>query len=477
MNLRRSIVISASAKYAATGLGFISSVILARLLTPEDFGIYSIAASIALVGYLFRNFGVNQFIIQVETLNDEILRTAFSITLAISWTIAGLLAASSGWVGDFYGNPGIALVLLFLSLNFVLLPFGSVADSVLRRNLEFGKLAVINVASAFTGMSVAIISAWFGAEYLSIVWASNAATLVTIALNLYYRPPGLPWRPGLGALHEVSGFGLKVGLLDLVTNGGDSVTELIIGKSHGLHNLGMYSRAYGAFNLFEHAFIEGIRPVVLPFLSEAKRNRAALAPMYLQIVSFVSIFMAPFFVFLLISGMDVIRVLYGDQWDDAVPVLQVMCFAGLLLVPTIYFEQLLIAHSRPGLALRYQLAFQGSRIVVLLVLAGGELWLAALALVAGTAVKVLMTVRLAQRIFALQLTELLKTLTPSAIASISLGAVLWLATSAMSDWEAALPRLLLSAVLAGLVWLAAVFATRHPAADEIRKIVRRLKPA
>lgn len=477
MTLRRSLAITVSAKYIEIGLSLVSSVVLARLLSPEDFGIYSIAASIALIGYLLRNFGVGQYLIQVEQVTDDMLRTAFSITLAMSWTVGICIALASGWIGDVYENPGVTDVLLFLAINFMLLPFGSVSNAMLRRNLAFNKLAVISVSAATASTVVGIASAWLGADYLAIVWATNAGTLVTIALNLWFRPPGLPWKPGLGAFREVSGFGLKVGLLDLTTKGGDSASELIIGKSHGLHDLGLYSRAYGAFSLFEYAFIEGIRPVVLPFLSEAKRNLASIHTVYRQIVAYISIFMVPFFIFLAFGAQDVVRVLYGSQWDASVPVLQVMCVAGLLLVPTIFFEQLLIAHSRPGLALRYQLVFQGTRLAALLLLVGGELRIAAVALVIGALAKSCTALYLATRMFGLRMRELAATLRPTLLTGLVVAVLCWGSFSASADWELPIVRLAVSGLVFGGAWLIAIFALGHPVAGEIRKVWLRLRPA
>ena len=232
MSIRQSLVRTAGAKYTEIVLGFISSVILARLLTPEDFGIYSIAASIVLIGHMFRNFGVTQYIIQAEKLTDDILRTSFSLTLLISWLIALAIGSTAHWVSGYYENPGLETALLLLSINFWLLPFGAVPGAVLRRDMAFGKLAVITVCVAFVGFMVGITSAWMGGRYLSIVWASNASTLTTILLTLYFRPKRLPWLPGWKGVGEISRFGIKVGLLDLVNLSGNSATELMIGKSH-----------------------------------------------------------------------------------------------------------------------------------------------------------------------------------------------------------------------------------------------------
>jgi len=473
MSLRRSIVITASAKYFEIGLGFLSSIILARLLTPEDFGIYSIAASIALIGYMFRNFGVSQFIIQAEKLTDEILQTSFSLTLILSWSIAAALALASGPLGSYYGTEGLTTVFLLLSINFVLLPFGAISGAVLRRNLAFDKLAVINLSAAVVGPVVGVTSAWLDAGYLALVWASNASTLTTVLLTLVFRPKGLPWRPGLKQVRKIFSFGLKVGLLDFVNQTGDSVSKLIIGKSHGLHDVGIYSRAYGLFMLFEYVFIEGIRQVVLPYLSKAKRERALLGPAYLKILNFVSIFMVPSFVFLFFNASSIVHVLYGDQWTEAVALVQVMCFAGLLLTPTIFFDQLLIAQGYPGQALAYQTAFQVVRLGTLLALISGSLVLTAYAVVAGAAIKALLVILLARSHFQLKLPDLGKAVLPALLSMLAVGLGSWLATSALLQLDNLALQLAVSILLSGAAWLSVVMLAKHPVVDEFKRALGR----
>lgn len=473
MSLRKSLVQTASAKYAEIGLAFISGVILARILTPEDFGIYSIAASIVLIGYLFRNFGVNQYVIQAETLTDDMLRTAFSITLAISWTIAAAIGLSAAAVGDYYSNPGLGTALLLLSLNFWMLPFGAVADAVLRRNMAFDKLAIITIAAAVVGLVVGVGSALMDARYLSIVWASNASTATTVLLTLYFRPAGLPWLPGWGNAGEVAKFGIKVGMLDLVARGGNSATELIIGKSHGIHDLGIYSRAFGVFNLVEMALTEGIKPVILPFLSNAKREQGNIGELYLQIMRYVSILMLPAFMFVFLMAEPMLLVLYGDQWGESVPVLEMLALAGPFLVPALFFDQLLIAHGRPGQALRIQLVTQVVAVGSLLALLSGSLSTLALALVFGNIAKVAMVIWLAHQYFQIRISDFARVLTPAVITMTAMGLVLVAAKQGLTIEGNAFINLFVAVGISSVVWLSCLFLLKHPLAEEISRLVRR----
>lgn len=474
MSVRRSISINFVAMYLEHGLALLSGMVLARWLTPEDFGIYSIAASVVVLGYLFRNFGVGQFIVQTKEVTDDLLRAAFSVTLVVSWGIGLLLVVAAPWLGELYSESGVSKVLYFLSINFFLLPFGSITNALLRRGMRFEKLAVINVSAAVTSLVVGLTAAWFDASYMAIAWASNASTLVSIAVTQFYRPPGTPWLPGVRQFREVLSFGFKVGAMDISNSGSDAATELVIGRAQGLYDLGIYSRAYGTYRLFEFAFVQTIRPVVLPFLSRAKHDEGNLGSIYLNIITLTAIFAIPFFTFLGINAAEVIALLYGDQWGAAVPVLQIMCAAGTLFAPTLFFEQLLIANGRPGQALRFIVISQALRLIALAFLAWISLEAVAVALIVGFATRVVIVLHMARQHFDLKFSAFARAVAPAIFTAVLLGATSLGVRAALAGQENAFLVLLGSAVAAGVVWLLLVHLLKHPIAGELRGIYARL---
>ena len=471
MNVRRSISINFVAKYVEHGLALFSGIVLARLLTPEDFGIYSIAASVVLLGYLFRNFGVGQYIVQAANVTDEMLRAAFAVTLFVSWTIGLLLVAIAPALGRFYAEDGVSLVLYFLSFNFFLLPFGAVTNALLRREMRFEKIAVIDISAAVTAMVVGLTAAFMGASYLSIAWASNASTVVSIMVTLLFRPAGTPWLPGVKGFRNVLSFGVKVGAMDLSNSGTDSATELVIGKAHGLHDLGIYSRAYGTFRLFEFAFVQTIRPVVLPFLSRAKHDNEDLGDIYLKILTLTSIFAIPFFAYMGVNAAEVIALLYGDQWGAATPVLQVMCVAGALFAPTLFFEQMLIANGRPGQAMRFVVLSQCLRLGALAVLAWVSLEAAALALIVGFLARVAFVVSLARQFFGLDIGGFTRAVLPAVMVAGLLVLSTVATRSLVVPGVGSFLLLLVTGVIALVLWLLFVFVTAHPVSFEIRRLL------
>ena len=333
---------------------------------------------------------------------------------------------------------------------------------------------MINISAGVAAAAVSVVSAWMGAGYLAIAWGANASTLTTIALTLVYRPEGLPWWPSFRHAGKVFVFGMKVGTLDLVNKGADSATEMLVGKAHGLHDLGIYSRAYGTFMLFEYVFLEGIRPVVLPYLSSARRGEGDLGAIYLRIISYAAVFMMPFFVFLGITSLDVLRVLYGPQWDAAAPLVRMMSIAGGLLTVTVFFDQLLVAKGLPGKALGYQGIAQFFRLLVLVTVLSGSLVMAATAVVAGAIARAVLVFYLGYRYLDLRMARMFVQLwIPMLIAAVIGISTMALQTFVFAD-SSELMRLLIMGSAALILWLVLVVLLGHPLSGELVRLKERV---
>jgi PST family polysaccharide transporter len=270
-------------------------------------------------------------------------------------------------------------------------------------------------------------------------------------------------------------FGLKVGMMDLCNRGSDAATELIIGRAQSLFSLGIYSRAYGTFWLFEYAFTQGIRPVILPYLSRARHEQADLGELYMGIVTFTSIFLIPFFVFLGLNADDIIHIMYGDQWTEAVPVLQVLCIAGLFFAPTIFFEQLMIAQGRPGQGLRYIVISQVLRIAALLALVGVSLEAAAVALIFWALVKVVLALGMAHQHFGLRPLAFFRALLPAIATAALLGLGIWGVLDVADTWDNPFARLAATALCAAAIWLGSIFVFKHPITAELRTLLKKVR--
>ena len=123
---RRAVLLSFLERYLSLVIYFGATVILARLLTPEELGIFSVGMAVIGMAHALRDFGVSTYVIQEEHLDEARVQTAFTVTLIISWSIGGILASLSGTLASFYDEPRIRGLILLLSTTFLFLPWSSV---------------------------------------------------------------------------------------------------------------------------------------------------------------------------------------------------------------------------------------------------------------------------------------------------------------------------------------------------------------
>ncbi|MFV0476239.1 MAG: lipopolysaccharide biosynthesis protein [Parahaliea sp.] len=366
LSTRMAIAFSIAVRYLMLLAQFGSTMVLARLLTPHEIGVYSAGYTVVALAYLFRDFGLNQYLIQEQNLNEEKVTSAFTLTVIISWSLGLLVYCLGEPAAIFFDQPGIASLIHLLSINFILIPFGSITIALLRKQLKFEITAGISAVSALLGIVVSIATALQGASYFCIAYGAIAETICTVVLSLFFRNRNYKLRLGLKGSKQILKFGSMVGAGNVIQHFSLSVIDAVIARILGMGALGFYSRAYGTFSLFDRLFTGSINPIILPLFSHANQDQNRLQAGYIKAVDYSIIFAWPFFCFLYLFTSDVVLLLYGPQWETAVPLVKVLCIGGLLLPPALFSDNLFIAIGRPEITLNIRII---SNVVQLLLVA------------------------------------------------------------------------------------------------------------
>ena len=153
-DVRRSFWLSLADSYLAIVLQTLSTMIIARVLTPKEVGIFAIASVIAALANTFRDFGFSEYLIQARDIDDEKIRAALGLNIALSWTTAALLFTIAPWVAAFYAEPGVGDALVVLSLSLLIVPFGAVVQSWFRRELNYRPILIANALSSVASFVV-----------------------------------------------------------------------------------------------------------------------------------------------------------------------------------------------------------------------------------------------------------------------------------------------------------------------------------
>ena len=329
-SVRMSLLISLAEKYSVTVINIGSTLIIARLLSPEEIGVYSVGMAFVAVAHTLRDFGIGNYLIQEKELTQDRIRTAAGITLLLAWSLALILALGSGWIADFYNKPETRSVMLILSLSFVIIPFSSPTLALLRRNMSFKALYQIRIISAIVHSTVAVVLAWQGYSFASLAWASLAGVSTTAVIAAFHRPGQRIIWPSFVEWRRVASFGSKSSIEALITEVGQNAVDIIAGRMLGFTAVGIFSRAKGLVSMFEREFTNAVIQVAFPAFASGHRAGLDLKDPYLKAIGTLTVFAWPFYAFLALMAYPIIRIMFGDQWDAAVPLVQFLAVGGMI---------------------------------------------------------------------------------------------------------------------------------------------------
>jgi len=323
-------IVTVSAQALAILIQLASTVTLARLLSPADYGLLAMVMAITSFAGLFRDFGLSAAAIQRKDLSVAQQSTLFWLNVAIGAALMVLLAAFSPWVAWFYGEPKLTEITLALSVTFLLASIGTQSGASLIREMRFGRNAVATISGSIVSLVVSIVAALRGAEYWALVWGNIAGTTATTIclLALASFRPGLPQR-GVGTGSLVS-FGASITAFDFVNYFQRNLDNILIGKVWGADALGLYSRAYQLLMFPINAIRGPINSVAFPAMSKLQAEPDSLRRYYLQTTTVIALLSMPLCAFCFISVDPLVRLLLGDNWMGVASIFKWLAVAAFI---------------------------------------------------------------------------------------------------------------------------------------------------
>ena len=469
-SVRRSLWYSFADNHVGMLLQLASSLVIARLLTPGEIGIFAVAAVFAALASTFRDFGVVEYLIQSKELTPGRIRAAFGVNLMVSWFIAAVMFLASDAVATFYSQPGVGSVMRVQALNFVLIPFGAITMAYHRRNMNYRPLFIAGLLSNLTGLGVVLVAVLAGHSYMSMAWSSLAGVAVFVLVSFFYRPVELPRWPSLAGIGEVFHFGKHAVGIYFLGQLGKSAPEAVIGRVLDMPSVAYFGRADGLVEIFRRAILNTVGKVCLPFFSEATRSGKPLHGAYLRAVELLIGIGWPFLLCVGIAAEGIIRFLYGPQWAASVPLAHILCAAGIIRLPYALATEAMIAAGR--IERSHQLVWLNQAVLIaclgLVIPFGltGACWGLLLAAVLGS----LMTHMHLRSVIKLEMAAILRVcLSAGGVALVTslplVGLAAFINQSASFMWF--VPLAGLTSLLA---WAMALKVSKHPILSEIRRL-------
>lgn len=341
--IRRALFFSSGERYIGMLVGFASVAAVSRLLTPTEIGTAAIGTALIAISISLKEFAASGFLIQGKEATAVDVRTAFTVQFGLTLLIAGALLLLAPYFAAFYREPRLAAFVEVVAIALLIDTFAAPITSLLRRELAFGILATINIASLSVSAVVTIGLAAAGFSFMSLAWAWPAATLTTVVLSLSYRPHIWMYRPTLASWRRAVAFGRYNGAMTVLNRLYEGLPQMVLGRILPLEAVGLYNRAMVVSNIPDKFLLAGVFNVAFPALAVEVRAGRSLEQPLLKAYCYITVFYWPALILLGLLAYPLVRLALGDQWSAAVPLVQIIALASLSWFPGVLNQPVLLA--------------------------------------------------------------------------------------------------------------------------------------
>ena len=339
----RGVAVTLSSQSVKFILQFGSIIILARLLTPNDFGLVAMVSVFVNFLNMFKDFGLSQAVIQSKIINRGQVSSLFWINIGICVCISLLMFVIAPTIAKFYGREELVSVTMLLGGGIALQSVGLQHRALLIRTMQFGKVEIVEVLSMLGALSVAAALAIYGYTYWALVWqAVSHALILSVGYVIACR-----WLPGRftsfrECLHLLR-FGGGMFSFNLVNYFSRNADHILVGKFLGAGALGVYVKAYQVLRLPMQQVTAPITKVVFPTLSRLQDAPTKFRIHYLQFLRAITVINVPIVIYLWFFSDVIVEVVLGHQWLEMIPVFRCLAPAALMAATNVAGGWVLVA--------------------------------------------------------------------------------------------------------------------------------------
>lgn len=478
MSVRTAALWALGSQYASFVLQFVTSIVLARwFITPEQLGQFSIAfAAVTLVAFL-QDFGVTRYINGERDLTPDKLRSAFAISVLFAWGIA-VLALLAAWpIASFYEDPGLLPVTLVIAGSYLLVPLAIVPQATCQRRMDYRSNSMIEVGSSIANAATAVTLAVLGHGALALAWGAFAQQAARLVVSQWRAGGMLPWPLRIGEVRPILALGGTNTVQVLCNSLSARAPELVIGRMIDNAAVGLFARASGLALQLRLLIAGAVTGVFYPAFRRIRDSGEPLGPPYQRVLAAYTGVTWPAMAGIAVLAEPMIRLLYGERWIAAAPLLTWVAISQIGYVALPLYADLPVLMGRLKPLMRCMIAETLLSILLIAATAPFGLEWVALSRVAHAVLWVAIYLPLMQRTLDLPFAAVARVWLRSAV--VTLAAVLpVLAGYAIGDGPADLGIGQAAAtVLCGIaLWFAALWLTRHPLLPEIGEMVQALLP-
>ena len=450
------------------------SIIVARQLMPEDFGVMAILTFFTSIALVLVDSGFSQTLIRKKSIADRDLTSVFFFNLAMSVLLYLLFTAIAPAVAAFYDLDVISKIAPVL---FLLLPVNalcSIQNTIFVRQFRFGLLSKATLASSLVGGAAAIVMALSGCGVWSLVGqrlATAAAKSIILWICSDWRPSA---RISTAPVRRMAPFSLRLLATDIIASVYNNIAQMCIGKVYTPDTLGYFNQAQKFKDLPVTSTMQSIQSVTYPALSKIGGEREKFAESYRLVLTTVAFMMFPLMAGLAAVADDMFMLLLGEKWMPTVPYLRILCITGLFIPLTSISANILKVASDGRIIVRLEIIKKVIMTVVLAVTLMINVEAVAWGLAAMAAVDFIATFIASMRYTSLTALRMVRSLLPVTAVTALMYVVVMLTGEAAGNTFSAWVRMSIKIAAGIAVYISAAFIFRLESAREVRSIAKRL---
>jgi PST family polysaccharide transporter len=448
-----------------------ASAVLARLLTPEDFGAAAAAYFFTALAARLTNVGFGASLVRLKDATREHQSSVFVVSLALAIGTWVVLSATAGAIGRFFDSPETAAILPVAAVGFIVVAFGVVPTALMSRDMRYRQSTTSDWIATITNIVVSIWLAWLGLAFWSLVYGRLAEDIVRTLARVWI----VRWTPRLAfsgaAMRDVFSFGAGVQAKSLLDYSAQNLDNLIVGRTLGIGPLGFYDKAFGLVGkILANINVSG-PSVTFRVFALIHEDRERFRRAYRKVIMSITLVGYPLLCGLAVSAPELIDVLFGAQWHSSVAPFQILCVAAMFKLLNMYASSATQAKGQVWSEVKRQVIHVALLVGAVTFFSRWGIAGAAFGVLLSTAAMTVLFQVLVQRLTRLDWRDMLGPQLPAMVCTGGLAVVLLATKAGMRLAAAAAPAwtmLLLLVGVGGLFYLAFILFSPY---SEVRGVV------
>lgn len=353
-------------KFSVQIVQFVLSIIIARLVSPTEYGILAILMVFINIPQVFIDSGLGNALIYRNKMDEDSMQTTFSFNLAVSSAFVVLMFFAAPFIESFYNLPKLSLYIRTTSIVLLTNSLIVVPTAILKIKLDFKPLSVANVCSTILSGIIGVAMAYGGFGIWALIGQLMSRSII-LAFMLVFN---CKWMPKLHfkkqAFLPLYRYGINIFCVGMITKFTDEGISFLIAKKLSPWNLGIYTRSLQFASFSQASFSAVIQTVMFPSFSAIKDNKEKFHQVFRDAIEYQAAFSMPLWFALALLAKPIVLLLLTEKWIAVVPLLQIICMGKLLVLVGNITEQILMAKGRSDLFLRQQIFKMGLKLVAVL---------------------------------------------------------------------------------------------------------------